>query len=192
MTSLWLLLIYTVPAEPSRKRAAIWRDIKKAGAVYLRDGVCVLPERHDARAAFRAIAARVAELGGQATVAQAVRLDPVRASAVAAEARTARAAEYAEVARGAERFLAHVRQEREHRELTYPELEEMEADLGKLKRWADQVRARDHFEAPGTGHLGELLARCEDELRSFLHEASTTDSSPPAAAQNDTRPEAAR
>ena len=34
----WLLLIYTVPSQPSRKRAAVWRDVKKAGAVYLRDG----------------------------------------------------------------------------------------------------------------------------------------------------------
>ena len=43
----WLLLIYTVPAEPTRKRAFIWRELKKVGAPYLRDGVCILPERPD-------------------------------------------------------------------------------------------------------------------------------------------------
>ena len=47
----WLLLIYTVPAEPSRKRAAIWRELKKVGAPYLRDGVCILPERPETREA---------------------------------------------------------------------------------------------------------------------------------------------
>ena len=51
--TIWLLLVYTVPAEPSRLRAAVWRDLKKAGAVYLRDGVCVLPERDETLHALR-------------------------------------------------------------------------------------------------------------------------------------------
>ena len=75
----WLLLIYTVPAEPSRKRAAIWRDVKKVGAVYLRDGVCALPERQETTSAMRAIAARVEEFEGQATLVEAARLDAARA-----------------------------------------------------------------------------------------------------------------
>ena len=40
----WLVLIYTLPPEPTRKRAFVWRELKKIGAVYLRDGVCLLPE----------------------------------------------------------------------------------------------------------------------------------------------------
>src|ERR1700680_4929647 len=83
----WLLLIYTVPAEPTRKRAAIWRDIKKIGAIYLRDGVCVLPERPATAVAMRAIAARVAEFAGQATLVEAARLDSVRAAWVVEQSR---------------------------------------------------------------------------------------------------------
>jgi len=67
-TGLWLVLIYTVPAEPSRKRAFIWRELKKVGAVYLRDGVCVLPEGEATAAAFRAIAAKIEEFEGEATL----------------------------------------------------------------------------------------------------------------------------
>src|SRR4030081_3437466 len=107
MDTPWLLLIYTVPAEPSRKRAAIWRDIKKVGAVYLRDGVCVLPERPETTTAMRAIATRVDEFEGQVTLVEAARLDPVRAEWVVNQSRTARAAEYADVAREAEQLLAH-------------------------------------------------------------------------------------
>src|SRR5438309_7457883 len=43
----WLLLIYTLPSQPSRKRAYVWRELKKVGAVYLRDGVAILPRRPD-------------------------------------------------------------------------------------------------------------------------------------------------
>src|SRR6266851_5410426 len=112
----WLLLIYTVPAEPSRKRAFIWREIKKGGAVYVRDGVCALPEREDTLARLQAIAARVEQLGGQAILAQTVGLDPERAEALAAQIRGARVAEYDDIAREAEKFLEHLRRETAHRD----------------------------------------------------------------------------
>src|SRR5919198_2962570 len=103
-TNTWLLLIYTVPAEPSRKRAFVWREVKKVGAVYLRDGVCILPDRADTAAAMRAIADKVEQFGGQAVVVQAARLDPARVESVIAQSRAARAEEYREIAREAERL----------------------------------------------------------------------------------------
>src|SRR4030081_2744377 len=112
MDTPWLLLIYTVPTEPSRKRAAIWRDIKRIGAVYLRDGVCALPERPETTVAMRAIAARVDEFEGQATLVESARLRAARAGWIVDQARTARAAEYADIAREAEQFLAHLARER--------------------------------------------------------------------------------
>lgn len=168
----WLLLIYTVPADPSRKRAAIWRDVKKIGAIYLRDGVCVLPERPATNSAMRAIAAKVDEFEGQATVVEAAKLDSARAAWVVNQSRSARAAEYADVAREAEQLLAHVAREVEHREFTFAELEELEADLGKLKRWTEQVRARDHFGAGPDAQLADLLDRCDTALAAFLEEAA--------------------
>ena len=141
----WLLLIYTVPAEPSRKRAFIWREVKKAGAVYLRDGVCALPEQPETARSLRAIAAKVQEFEGEATLVEGARLDPARAEWLVSRSRESRAEEYADVAREAERLLEHVARETEHREFTFAELEELEADLGKLKRWTAQVRQRDYF-----------------------------------------------
>jgi len=78
----WVLLIYTVPVAPSRKRAAIWRALKQAGAVYLRDGVCALPQREDTAATLRAIAAKVEEFAGQATLVESARLAAARAEAI--------------------------------------------------------------------------------------------------------------
>jgi hypothetical protein len=174
----WLLLIYTVPAEPSRKRAAIWRDLKKVGAVYLRDGVCALPERPATTTAMRTIAARVDEFEGQATLVEAARLDPARAAWVVKQSRTARAAEYADVAREADQLLAHVAREVEHRDFTFGELEELEADLGKLNRWAEQVHARDHFGDGPEARVAELLERCEVALGAFLEETASRAADP--------------
>ncbi len=168
----WLILIYTVPSEPSRKRAAVWRELKRVGAVYLRDGVCALPERAETAVALQAIAATIEGFDGRAILVEGAQLEDRHAQPIIDQSRAARAQEYAEVARDAEGLLGHVRRETQHRAFTYAELEELEADLGKLKRWYEQVRARDYFAASTAGQLEELLARCEVALGAFLEEAA--------------------
>ncbi len=171
MTDTWLLLIYTVPSEPSRKRATVWREIKKAGAVYLRDGVCVLPDRPAQLRLLQAIEAKVIELGGQATLVRSGRLDGERGGAILTAASVARAAEYGEIAKEAGRFQEHIRREREHRELTFAELQELEADLVKLQRWLGQVQERDFIGLDEAEHASTALAKCEADLSAFADEA---------------------
>jgi hypothetical protein len=168
----WLLLIYTVPAEPSRKRAAIWRELKKVGAPYLRDGVCILPERPETLDRLGAIAARVEEFGGDATVVSGARLTQPRTVAIVEHFRAARAEEYHEIIREADRLLEHVARETEHRQFTYAELEELEADLTKLRRWTDQVVVRDYFGEGPPEPLAAALDRCEGALGTFLEAAA--------------------
>ncbi len=171
----WILLIYTVPSEPSRKRAFIWREIKKIGAIYLRDGVCALPEREETVATLHAIAAKVEEFDGQATLVRSAHLDDARAEAIRSQSRSDRATEYGEIAREAEWFLDHVRRETEHRDFTFAELTELEQDLHKLTRWTNQVRTRDYFGGEGAGNVAELLARCDEGLALFLEAVSRHD-----------------
>jgi hypothetical protein len=146
----WLLLIYTLPAEPSRKRAFIWRELKKVGAPYLRDGVCILPERSDTLASAGVIAAKVEEFGGEATLVSGARLSPSRSAPLVEQFKAARAQEYAE-------------------------LEELEADLGKLRRWTGQVVARDYFGDGTPPTLRDVLDRCERALATFLDTAEAQD-----------------
>ena len=172
MDASWLLLIYTVPAEPSRKRAHVWREVKKLGAVYLRDGVCLLPQTAETLAAAEALARKVEEFEGQATVVSHAHLDQGRAEEAVRQFQSARGDEYAEIAREAERLLQHVTRETEHRAFTFAELEELEQDLGKLRRWYAQVQQRDYFPAASASEPDELLRSCELELSTFLERAA--------------------
>jgi hypothetical protein len=178
MDSPWLLLISTVPAEPSRKRAYVWREVKKVGAVYLRDGVCILPERPDTVAMARSIAARIEEFDGQATLVRSARLDVARAEGVIGRFKSARSAEYAEISRDAQRLLQHIQRETQHREFTFAEVEELGQDLAKLRRWLDQVHARDYFLDESNVHAERLLTRCGEALAEFLDAAAARDISP--------------
>lgn len=172
LNMIWLLLIYTVPRDPSRKRAAIWRDIKKLGAVYLHDGVCALPEQEEALAAFRRVADKVIEFGGQATVARSVELDESSERKLVAAGEAERAEEYSDIRQEVDAFLAHLHRERRHREFTFAELEEIEEDLGKLKRWFSQIESRDFVRAPTAEEIRALIAVCASEVDAFLEEAS--------------------
>lgn len=167
---IWLLLIYTVPSDPSRLRATVWRVLKKVGAVYLRDGVAALPDRKETRTAFRTISDKIDEFGGQATVVEGASIDAVREASLIAHLTANREEEYAEVIREAKRLLAHVAHERDHRELRFAELEELEEDLGKLRRWATQIRSRDYFGTAGAERAEALLAQCDAALATFLEE----------------------
>ena len=177
MDSPWLLLIYTVPAEPTRKRAYVWREVKKLGAIYLHDGVCILPERADTTVAAQAIATKIQEFEGDATVVHGAALDSARAEAVVAQFKSARSAEYAEISHEAERLLEHIARETEHRDFTFAELEQLEEDLAKLKRWMSQVQSRDYFPDGSSGQAEQLLDRCDGVLADFLEQAAARDTS---------------
>ena len=168
----WRLLIYTVPSEPSRKRAFVWRELKKAGAVYLRDGVCALPEREDTAVAMDRIVAKIQEFEGEPTVIAGAELDARRAQAIAETSRKDRQQEYAEVLREGDSLLKHVQRETQHRDFTFAELEELEADLEKLRGWAQQIQSRDYFGCPEAADAAALLERCADALSSFAEAAS--------------------
>jgi hypothetical protein len=162
-----LLLIYTVPAAPTRKRAFIWRLLKKLGVVYLRDGVCVLPDQAATRAALRAAADKVREFGGQASVAEGAQLDAATEELVRRQACEARRLEYAAVVEAGTALAAHIQRETRHRDLQSAELRLLAGDVLKLRRWRDQIRTRDYFSADGAATAEDVLLSCETALKSI-------------------------
>src|SRR5260370_17115690 len=54
----WLVLVVRVPAEPSRHRVAVWRELRRTGAVPLGQGCWAVPDV----AAFAGGITRAAEL----------------------------------------------------------------------------------------------------------------------------------
>ena len=104
-------------------------------------------------------------------------LDPSVTESSIARFQSARSDEYAEIGRAADALLQHIARETEHREFSFNELEELEGDLAKLRRWKDQVRGRDYF--PTGAHVGvdQLLERCSEALSEFMLQAAVQDSS---------------
>jgi DNA-binding transcriptional regulator PaaX len=64
----WLLLVYTIPREPSASRVYVWRKLKRLGALMMQDAVWVLPATSATREQFQWLATEIKELKGAATL----------------------------------------------------------------------------------------------------------------------------
>jgi hypothetical protein len=64
----WVLLAYHLPREPSRPRLALWRSLRRIGALQVNDGLVALPLDSETREQLEWLANAVVEDGGDATV----------------------------------------------------------------------------------------------------------------------------
>src|ERR1700712_2699271 len=64
----WLLLVYRIPAEPTRLRATVWRRLKSLGAVYLQNSAAALPAGPSAERALRRLRREIVEMDGTAVL----------------------------------------------------------------------------------------------------------------------------
>jgi hypothetical protein len=70
-----VLLSSRLPREPSRLRLAVWRRLRRLGALLLHDAVWLLPADAKTREAFEWLAEEIGEQGGTAFVWEAESLD---------------------------------------------------------------------------------------------------------------------
>lgn len=64
----WVLLAYRLPREPSTPRIALWRRLRRLGAVQILDGLVALPLDERTREQFEWLATDVEAAGGEASV----------------------------------------------------------------------------------------------------------------------------
>ena len=92
----WLELVISLPTENATERMRVWRALKTTGAVVLRDGVYVIPDRPDLEEVFTRLASEIDEAGGSAHVLRIVARDAEQADAL--RGLFDRTKEYAELA----------------------------------------------------------------------------------------------
>ncbi|RCG33013.1 hypothetical protein DQ384_00745 [Sphaerisporangium album] len=164
----WLLLIYRVPSQSSKARVAVWRDLKRLGALYLQQAVCVLPDRDDLRAALERVCERIAELEGSSHFFVLDNVDDREQERIVDGFRANSAKEYEEIVEECEtKFFKEIEFERFRENYTFEEAEEIRQDLEKLRRWLRKVEGRDWIGVPSRDKARERVAECERLLEEF-------------------------
>lgn len=161
----WLLLVYRVPSEPTRLRAAVWRRLKGLGAIYLQNSAAALPASPAAERALRKLRHEITEMAGTAVLLSCGVL--AGEQEVLAAFQAARDDEYEEIVDKCQDFMGQLEKEYRAEHFTYAELEENEEDLVKLRNWFAKITQRDVFGAPGRAATEAALARCETALEEY-------------------------
>lgn len=161
----WLVLVYRVPAEPTRHRSTVWRRLKSMGAVYLQNSVAAMPAGKSSEHALRKLRREILEMEGTAWILRADAL--VGGAEIQGLFQQARDAEYEEILDKCADFHAGLEKEYAAAHFTYGELEENEVELVKLRGWMEKVRARDAFGAPLRQKTEEALSACADALEAY-------------------------
>jgi len=164
----WLLLIYRVPPEPSNNRVSVWRELKRLGALYLQQCVCIVPAFPDCARGVEAATHKIDALGGSHNTFQIRDLDPAEQTKLLVGFRELAAKEYAEITEECQvKFAKEIEFERFRENYTYEEAEEIREDLEKIRRWYDRVVARDWFDAGQRESVAAALEQCERLLEAF-------------------------
>ena len=175
----WLLLIYKLPSEPSHARVTVWRQLKRLGALYVQQAVCVLPDRADLRASLDKVRRKLDELGGSSIFLTLNQVEDEAREKFVAGFRDQSAKEYAEIIEECDtKFVKEIEFERFRDNFTFEETEEIRQDLEKLRRWLKKVESRDWMSAGGRETARQKVAECERLLEQFeadVYERTITD-----------------
>ncbi|MAO93769.1 MAG: chromate resistance protein ChrB [Rhodospirillaceae bacterium] len=161
ITISWLLLTYKVPAEPASKRIALWRKLKGLGAVYLQNGVCLLPKTDSHVRRLKMLENDIAEMKGDCVILETLALDKAQEDKVVARFKADRDDAYEEFIDKCDDFEREIAKEVAADHYTYAELEENDVDLKKLQGWLEKIKTLDFYGAAQAGEAGERLKGCE-------------------------------
>ncbi len=163
----WLVLVVRVPAEPSRHRVAVWRELRRVGALPVGQGVWVLPDAP----VFADGVVRVTELArrgeGEVLVLDATGHTDTDTAWLESMFVAARGEEWEEFLADCAAFDAEIDQEIAKAKFTIAELEEEEQSLERLRRWHRDIKARDVFGAPAATEAEQQLKHCADRLADY-------------------------
>ena len=164
--TMWTVLIVRVPSEPSRHRVAVWRELRRVGAVQLGQGSWALPDAPPFSGFVDRIVGLVGEHDGEAFALKAASADEATAIRIRGLYDDARRAEWAEFASECDKCLAELDKEIRTQKFTLAELDEEEQNVDRLRRWHRELRARDVFNS-ADDETHRRLDACNTALETF-------------------------
>jgi hypothetical protein len=164
----FVVLVYRMPAKPTAGRVAVWRLLKKAGAVYLQDSVCVFPDLPRIRRELQPVLERIDEKQGSYHLLPLRALSPAEEEKIVALFREQTSKHYLEIVEDCEvNFTKEIEFEHFRANYTYEEAEEIRMEFEKLGTWFERVKERDWFDAPNRRDAERWLEKCERLLEDF-------------------------
>jgi hypothetical protein len=146
---------------------SVWREVRRSGALQLQQSVIVFPSGEPFARAVARIGAAVDQVGGSTLALCGEPVDAADDERLRLAWNDARADEYGELVSECEKLVAEIDKEFGKQKFTLAELDEEEAELDKLKRWHERIRARDVCGAEQAAEADAALERAGEALARY-------------------------
>ena len=153
----WLLLLYSLPTNRNTERVAVWRRLKKMGAVQIKTSTYLLPDEPAQHEQFQWLAQQIRDYGGDSTLVRAQEIEGLTREKVISLFNAAREKEYVGLKKALQAFIS--RRGKSDAELVAVELE-------RLTKQFRELRQIDFFDSPRGHDVAMLLRRAEGPRRS--------------------------
>ncbi len=162
----WIFFSYSLPAEPSKARVYVWRQLRKLGAVNYQS-IWALPHAKERIEVLKKLTEDIEKWNGKALLAAGVLLIKSQEEDLKAAFMESRNEEYREVIGKCEDFLKEIELEIGRQNFIFAEVEENEVELEKLKQWLKKVGKRDYIKPPLHKTALQKVKQCEKSFEDF-------------------------
>ena len=153
----WLLLLYSLPTSRNTERVAVWRRLKKMGAVQIKTSTYLLPDEPAQYEQFQWLAQQIRDYDGDSTLVRAQEIEGLTREKVVSLFNAARDQEYVALRKELQACIKH--RKRADAQLAAAELE-------RLTKRFRELRQIDFFDSPRGHEVEMLLRRAEGPKRS--------------------------
>jgi hypothetical protein len=153
----WLLLLFGLPTKRKTERVAVWRRLKKMGAVQMKTSTYLLPDEPAQHEQFQWLAQQIRDYGGDSTLVRAQEIEGLTRDEVVSLFNTAREAEYSNLKKAVQNFISRRRKR---------DAESAAGELERLTRQFRELRQIDFFDSARGHEVAMLLRRVEGPQRS--------------------------
>ncbi len=160
MNDKWILFSYSIPAVNAKARMRIWRRISATGAVQLKTGLQILPNRDDRLENITWLIGEVQALGGEALAIQCSRVEGMADSQIEHLFQAQIDPELAQVQDEAREIMAAASQEQ-----SQDWRKEQGVALRKLRKRCESLRERDFFPSGAAAKTFAVLDTVGEKLR---------------------------
>src|SRR5262249_40718940 len=150
MGSRLLLLIVSLPPNPSSLRVRVWRRLRAVGAVALKRTVYLLPDTPDHYEHFQWLTQEIQREGGEATLLRIEQIENMSPQDVIRLFHEAREPEFRRLAGRYRKLLQNLDRK------SAATSQRVHADLAQLEREYEKLRELDFFDAPAGAEVERL------------------------------------
>jgi hypothetical protein len=154
----WLLLLFSLPTNRNTERVAVWRRLKKIGAVQIKTSTYLLPDEAAQYEQFQWLAQQIRDYGGDSTLVRAQEIEGLSREKVVSLFNAARDKEYVDLRKALQNFISRRRGKSDAGFAA--------AELERITKQFRDLRQIDFFGSARGHEVAMLLRRAEGPRRS--------------------------